>query len=166
MQSKTFAIRSRIPPKLVRNAGPIICMPVAQAMVAAMFMPIAVILSVGVDLALSISQSQLWQSAGYRLTAADSIRDAIDNIRYGDFDLVLMGDSIRLCDRERLTFLIRALSSCVPVVCVTDSPSDCAAFADATVKNDPIQLLQCVGELLAAQAGKRAANRGIIRADC
>jgi len=123
-----------------------------------MFMPIAVILSIGLDLSLSKSESQDWQSAGYRMTPAGSIRDAIDHIRYGDFDLVLMGDSIRLGDRERLTFLIRALGSRVPVLCVTDSSSDSATFADATINNEPVRLLHCIRELLAAQAGKPAAN--------
>jgi hypothetical protein len=140
--------------------------PIAEALAASMFMPVAVILSVGVDLSLSKSQSQAWQSAGYHMTPAASIRDAIDHIRYGDFDLVLMGDSIRLGDRERLTFLIRALGSRVPVVCITDSPRDCAGFADATINNEPTRLLQCLGVVLAARAGKPAANRAIPRADC
>jgi hypothetical protein len=140
--------------------------PIAEVLAATMFMPIAVILSIGVDPALSKSQSQVWQSAGYHVTPAGSIRDAIDHIRYGDFDLVLMGDSIRLGDRERLTFLIRALGSRVPVVCVTDSPSDCAAFADATVRDEPGSVLQCIRELLAVQAGKPPLNGAVRRAEC
>jgi hypothetical protein len=44
---------------------------------------------------------QLWLSTGYRVTSAGSFPDAIDNIRYGDFELALMGDSISLGDRER-----------------------------------------------------------------
>jgi hypothetical protein len=166
MQSKTFALPYTPVTKLGHNAGPIEHPSIAQNIAATMFMPSAVILSVGTDLSLSRSESLAWQSAGYRVTAVGSIRDAIDYIRYGDFDLVLMGNSIRICDRERLTLLIRALGSRVPVVCVTDSSSDCAAFADATVSNEPIKLLQCIGELLAAQAGKPAANRAIPRAHC
>ncbi len=165
MQSRKSALNSFPTPKSVREAGPIQFVPIAEALAATMFMPIAVILSVGLDLSLSRSQSQVWQTTGYRVTLAESIRDALDYIRYGDFDLVLMGDSIQLVDRKRLTFLIRALGSCVPVVCVTDSPSDCAAFADATINNEPTRLLECIGELLAAQAGKSAANRAIPRAD-
>jgi hypothetical protein len=159
MLNKTFAIRLSPASKSVRDPGPIECVPIAEALTATMFMPIAVILSIGVDLSLSGGHSQAWQSAGYCVTPAESIRDAIDHIRYGDFDLVLLGDSIRIGDRERLAFLIRALGSRVPVVCITDSPSDCAAFADATVNHEPTRLLQCIGELLAAQAGKPAARR-------
>jgi hypothetical protein len=165
MQSK-MALRSSVATKLVRDPGPIKRLPLIQNIAATMFMPTAVILCVGVDLSLSRSESRVWQSAGYRMTAVGSIRDALDYIRYGDFDVVLMGDSIRLGERERLTFLIRASGSRVPVVCVTDSSSDRASFADATVTSDPSKLLQCIGELLTAQAEKPAANRAIPRAHC
>ncbi len=158
MQSKMFALSFSPTAKSVRDAGPIQFPPIAEGTAATLFMPITVILGVGVDLLLSKSQSLAWQSAGYRITASGSIRDAIDRIRYGDFDLVLMGDSLPLCDRERLTFLIRASGSGVPLVCITDSPSDCAAFADATISSEPTRLLQCVGEVLVAQARKPAAN--------
>lgn len=158
MQSKTPALRPTFMPGSVRSIGPIQSAHFAEALAATTFMPTAVILSVGEDLSLSGSQSHAWQSAGYRVTPAGSIRDAIDHIRYGDYDLVLLGDSIRVGDRERLTFLIRALGSRVPVVCVTASPGDCAGFADATTHSEPTRLLQCVGEML-AQAKKPPASR-------
>jgi hypothetical protein len=122
-------------------------------------MPIAVILSVGMDLSLSRSQSQAWQSAGYCVTSAGSIRDAIDRIRYGDFDLVLMGDSLPLGDRERLTFLIRALGSRVPVVCVSQTFSVIVPLSQTqpSTTSQP-DCCNCVGEVLAAQVRKHAAN--------
>jgi hypothetical protein len=166
MQSKTSALRSSQATKSVRNGGPIQSVALPEALAATMFMPTAVILAVGVDPWLSGSRGEFRQSTGYHMTPAESIRDAIDHIRYGDFDLVVMGDAIRLDDRERLAFLICALGSRVPVVCVTDSPGDCATFADATVRNDPGSLLQCIGDLLAGQAGKPVANRATSRANC
>lgn len=165
MKSKTLALQLSPAANSALDAGPIQCVPIPEALAATMFMPIAVILAVGVDLSLSKRESHVWQNAGYHVTEAGSIRDAIDHIRYGDFDLVLLGDSIRLGDRERLAFLIRGLGSRVPVVCVTDSSGYGAAFADATVHNEPIRLLQCIRELLAVQAGKPAANRATARTD-
>jgi len=165
MQSSKSALKSSATPESVRYAGPIRPGPFAGASAATTFLPVAVILSVGVDLPLSGSQSRAWQSARYHVTPAESMRDAIDHIRYGDFDLVLIGDSVRPADRERLAFLIRALGSRVPVVYVTDSSSDCADFADATARSEPNPLLQCIGKLLAAQAGQPAA-RPISRVDC
>ena len=165
MKSRTSALPSSPALESVRDAGPIQCVPIAGARAATTFMPIAVILSVGVDLTLSTIQSQVWQSAGYHVTPAGSLRDAIDYIRYGDFDLVLMGDCIGASDKKRLVLWIRALGLRVPVVCVTNSSSDCPVYADATVNKEPFRLLCCIGELLAARAGKPAANRAISRAD-
>lgn len=59
------------------------------------------------------------------------------------------GDSIPRSDRERLTFLVRAFGSRVPIVYVTKYGSDCAAFADATISEEPVRLLPRIGELLA-----------------
>jgi len=147
--------------KSVRDAGLIKSLPQARESGSAAWTPMTVILVVGVDLSLSRSQDMVWQAAGYSVTPARSIRDAIVAIRYGDFDVVLMGDSIALCDRERLTFLIRASGSRVPVVCMTDSPGDCEGFAFATARCEPNALLQSIRELLAAEAGKIAANGAV-----
>jgi len=72
-----------------------------------------------------------WQSAGYFVTWTNSIREAIEWFRVGDFDLVLLGGSIPLESRERLAFLIRASGSNTPVVSIVDSSADCDAFAEA-----------------------------------
>jgi hypothetical protein len=100
MQSKTFVLQP-LAARSVRNAGPVQCVPIVDALAANMAMPTAVILSVGTDSSLSRAEMQLWLSTGYRVTSAGSFPDAIDNIRYGDFELALMGDSISLGDRER-----------------------------------------------------------------
>jgi DNA-binding NtrC family response regulator len=122
-------------------------------------MLLTVVLAVGLDLSLLTSQSPVWQSAGYLVTSAGSIRDAIVHFRHGDFDLVLLGDSIPADSRERFTFLIRATGSRVPVVCITDSCSDCDSFADATIRSESVNLMQSVGELMAKRANMPAPNR-------
>lgn len=112
-------------------------------------MPLAVVLAVGVDSSLLASQRPVWQSAGYRITAPASIREAMVQFWGGDFDLILLSHSIPIESRERLTFLIRASGSRKPLVCVTDLPGDHDRFADATIRNEPDHLLQVIGELLA-----------------
>jgi len=54
--------------------------------------------------------------------------------------------------RERLTFLIRASGSQVPVVCIADSSGVCDRLADSTVKVDPTHILEELEELMASQA--------------
>ena len=111
-------------------------------------MPLAVVLAVGVDSSLLASQRPVWQSAGYRITAPASIREAMVQFWGGDFDLILLSHSIPIESRERLTFLIRASGSRKPLVCVTDLPGDHDSLR-ATIRNEPDHLLQVIGELLA-----------------
>jgi len=120
-------------------------------------MPLAVILAVGVDSSLLASQRPVWLSAGYYVTFAGSIREAILQFRDGDFDLIILDHSIPIESRERLTFLIRATGSQIPVVCVADSPGGHYSFADATIGNEPDDFLQVIRELLAKQVKTHAA---------
>ena len=112
-------------------------------------MPLAVVLAVGVDSSLLANQRLVLQSAGCYCVPARSIRDALTQLREGDFDLILLGHFLPLESRERLTFLIRASGSRIPVVCVKEPSSGHDSFADATIPNEPDYLLQVIGELLA-----------------
>jgi DNA-binding response OmpR family regulator len=118
-------------------------------------MLLTLVLAVAVDSSLLASRRFFWESAGCYVTSAGSIREAILQFRDGDFDLILLGDSIPIESRERLTFLIRASGSGIPVVCVTDSPGDHDSFADATIRNDGDDLLLVMEELLAARKSRR-----------
>ena len=120
-------------------------------------MPPTVVLSVGVDYSVLARQRPVWQSAGCYVTSAGSIREAIVQLRDGDFDLILLGHSIPIESRERLTFLIRASRSQIPVVCVTDSPGGLDSSADVTICDEPGNLLQVIGELLAKRVNTHTA---------
>ena len=115
-------------------------------------MPLTVLLAVGLHSSLLESQRSVWQSAGYHITSADSIREGIAQFHKGDFDLVLLSHSIPAESRERLTFLIRASGSRIPVICVSDSSSSCDSFADATVQGGQDNLLRGIENLLAKRA--------------
>jgi hypothetical protein len=65
------------------------------------FVPQTGVLAISVDSALLANQCSIWQSAGYFVTFAESIREAIVQLRDGDFDLVLPGPSIPADSRER-----------------------------------------------------------------
>ncbi len=122
-------------------------------------MSFTVILALGLD-SLVAGQRSVWQSAGYFVTPIKSINEAIAHLREGDFDLVLLGNSIPIDSRERFTFLIRASGSRTPVVSVTDSSTECDSFADATITNDPASLLRSIRELM----GERTRAHGQSRA--
>jgi DNA-binding NtrC family response regulator len=116
------------------------------------FMTSTVILAVGLDSSLLENHISVWQSFGLIVTFVGSIKDAIVRFRDGDFDVILLGHSIPGDSRERLTFLIRASGSRVPVVCISDSPGNCDSSADAAIKDEPTNFLEEIGELIANRA--------------
>jgi DNA-binding response OmpR family regulator len=115
-------------------------------------MPIKVVLAVGLDSWKLTAQSFALRSAGLVFMSAMSIREAIEHFHAGDFDLVLLSDTISMEDKERLTFLIRASGSRTPVVCIAKSPSDSNLFADATLNGDACALLKGMRAALAKTA--------------
>jgi DNA-binding response OmpR family regulator len=115
-------------------------------------MPLTVILAVGLDPLIATAQSAAWKSLGYIVISATSIRKAIDHFRAGDFDLVLLGNSISLESKERLTFLIRSSGSHTPVICIGDTSGDHDFFADATLNSDSSEFLKGIDELLVKKA--------------
>jgi hypothetical protein len=127
------------------------------------FMSLKVVLAIGVDSSLLETQSSAWRSSGYIFTFAWSIKDAIIHFRYGDFDLVLLGPSLPAESKERLTFLIRASGSRVPVGCILDSSSDYDRFADTTFKVDPTHILEEIEELMANRARMPATRSAMAR---
>jgi DNA-binding response OmpR family regulator len=122
-------------------------------------MAVTVVLAVGLDPWMLMAQDSAWRSEGYIVISAHSIRDAIDHFKAGDFDLVLLGHSITAESKERLTYLIRASGSTTPVVCISSSRDVSYAFADATLRNDPVELLAGMKELMASGTRIPAAER-------
>ena len=114
------------------------------------------ILAVGLDSPSTEADRRTWQSAGYFVTWTNSIREAIEWFRVGDFDMVLLGGSIPPESRERLAFLVRASGSNTPVVSITGSSNDFDSFADAAINDEPKDVFRRIGEILASNAAFRS----------
>lgn len=106
------------------------------------------ILAVGLDMPLTDADRRTWQSAGYFVTWTNSIREAIEWFRVGDFDLIVLGESIPPESRERLAFLVRASGSNTPVVFITGSSNGCNSVVDAMIGDEPKELFRKIGEIL------------------
>ena len=118
-------------------------------------MHIVVVLAVGLDSWRLTSQDSDLRSAGYVVLSAGSIRNAIEQFKVGDFDLVLLGQSISAEHKERLTGLIRTSGSRTPVVCMPNSSDGCTSLADGTLQGDASALLTGMEEILAKTPGAR-----------
>ena len=111
-------------------------------------MPHTLVLAVGHDPVLLETRSQVLQAAGYTVVSELSLKKAVARYLEGDFDLVLLCHSIPAKNRELLTKLLREHTSCTPIVSVSSSLSALDSFADATIGNDPKELLVGLRELL------------------
>ena len=111
-------------------------------------MPLALVLSVGLDSVVLGARSPLLQSEGYIVVSSLSVKEAVDIFLTGDFDLVLLDNSLPAKDRDRLTCLIRASGSRIPVVSVAPEYSHADSFADAMLESDPNKLLMGIRRVL------------------
>jgi CheY-like chemotaxis protein len=116
-------------------------------------MPITVALAIGFDPWLFEAQRAAWRSAGYFVTATGSIEEAIRYFRCGDFDLVLLDNSIPRGTRDTLSSLLRTSGSLVPVYCAADSSGNIEEFRLA-VTDGPHSLAGWIGRLAVTPSRK------------
>ena len=125
-------------------------------------MPLTLVLAVGLDsLSLEIRNSLL-QSAGYIAVSAHSLKEAANQFLNGDFDLVLLDNSLTTKDRNRITSLIRVSGSRTPIVSIasetTASRNDRDdSFVDATFDDNPDSLLRGIKSVLVKTAASQTA---------
>ena len=111
-------------------------------------MPLTLVLAIGLDsLSLGIRHSLL-QSAGYLVVSALSLREAANQFLNGDFDLVLLDNSLPAKDRDRMASLIRVSGSRTPVVSIGSEGSHNDSFIDATFDETPDNLLSGIRSVL------------------
>ena len=122
-------------------------------------MPLTVVLAVGMEPLKLTAQSSAWKSQGFILTSAGSVNEAINHFRAGDFDLVLLDQSISAESSERLTFLIRASGSLTPVMCLAGTSGDSHAFAGSPLGNDSNQFIAAMKELLTKESRVRETQK-------
>jgi CheY-like chemotaxis protein len=94
------------------------------------------------------------QGAGYTTVSAFSIKEAADRFLSGDFNLVLLDNSLSAREKDRLMSLIRASGSLTPVVSIASLYGQESSFADMTVDCDPDRLRAGVRKALISSANK------------
>lgn len=125
-------------------------------------MPLTLVLAIGLDsLSLGIRNSLL-QSAGYIVVSAHSLKEAASQFLNGDFDLVLLDDSLPKKDRDRIASFIRVSGSRIPVVSIASEISASEkghddSFVDATFDGHPDNLLRGIRSVLVRTATTPAA---------
>lgn len=111
-------------------------------------MALTAVLSVGLDPGLLRARNLVLQSAGYIVVSAYSVREAVDQFQAGDFDLVLLCQTIPAKERDGLTWWMRASGSRIPVVNVAGNLYSGDVVAGITVGSEPSALLWGIREVL------------------
>jgi len=112
------------------------------------FMVPGIVLAVGFEPSLMTARMLVLQSAGYVIVRGSSLKETVDHLHSGDFDLVLLCHSVPATDRERLTSLIRASGSRIPIVSIAGRLGECDAFANATLEDGPNKFLAGIREVI------------------
>jgi CheY-like chemotaxis protein len=115
---------------------------------AEVFMMPGIVLAVGFESSLMTARMLTLQSAGYVVVRGSSLKETVHHLQSDDFDLVLLCHSVPATDRRRLTSLIRASGSRIPIVSIAGSLSECDAFANATLEDGPNKFLAGIREVL------------------
>jgi CheY-like chemotaxis protein len=110
----------------------------------------ALILNVGRDPVLLNTRRLLLESAGYLVESACSTKDAINQFRSGDLDLVVLCHSVPEEERDYFIGLIRDYGSLIPVIFVAanSQPYSRDGFADLSTGSEPANLLRGVNNVL------------------
>ena len=107
-----------------------------------------IVLAIGFDPSLMTTRDLVLQSAGYAVVEASSLKEAVDHFQSGDFDLVLLCHSVPAGGRERLTSLIRASGSRIPIVSIAGSLGECDPFANSTLEDGPNKFVAGIRDAL------------------
>lgn len=115
------------------------------------------ILAVGLDQLILSSRCSVLRTAGHVVVPGSSVAESIDLFPTSDFDLVLLCHSIPIEDRDRLTSIIRAGGSHIPIytVAANSNPTQCG-ISDGLLSSGPevlIEQIEQASQSVAALAG-------------
>jgi CheY-like chemotaxis protein len=89
------------------------------------------------------------RSAGHIVVSATNIKEAVHLFQEGDFDLIVLCHTLPRIDSERLTSLIRASGSRIPILCVAGvERGEYNTRADAIPDKDPVAFLRRIEDVL------------------
>lgn len=106
------------------------------------------LLSAGRDPDLLKQRNAQLLAAGFKVASATDSYEVVDKLLNGNFDLVLLCDSMSDQDRERLARIISSYSPSTPVVLISRADGEEHAFGSGPLRCHPEQLLATVAGLL------------------
>lgn len=106
------------------------------------------VLMVGRDPISVETHSRVLRSAGYTVISSVWPELSINQFLAGDFDLVLLCACLRAEEKNRVCSCLRRHTSRAPIVSIARHAGDRDPYVDATVEDDPAQLVAGLRELV------------------
>lgn len=116
------------------------------------------ILYAGRDPGLVQSRRLILEAAGYVVDLCDSTEDCIRKFLEGEYDLVMLCNSLREGDRERLSSLVRRFSARTSVLRVCSLPEEAQKSPAHACTGEPEIILGSVAAIVVRAAGKPPAR--------
>ncbi len=117
-----------------------------------------IILYAGRDHGLVQSRRMVLEQAGYVVDLCDNSEDCVRKFLDGDHDLILLCNSLRDGERERLISLVHRFSSRTPILRVCSMPGERREGPEHTCTGEPQTILHTVAVALAAAGVKPPAR--------
>jgi CheY-like chemotaxis protein len=106
------------------------------------------ILSAGRDTNLLKQRSAILRQAGYEVVTADNSPELVNRLFNGDFDLVLLCDSMREEERRRLIAIVKSHTPSTPVVLIEEKLRLVDEAEGQEILCRPEQVLEAVRDAL------------------
>ncbi len=116
-----------------------------------------VILYAGRDPGLLQSRRLILEQQGYVVELCDNTEEFVAKFLEGDYDLVLLCNSLRTTEWQRLSSLVHRFSARTPVLRVCSMAEE-ARDAEHACTGEPQAILKTIADLLAVGGGKPAAR--------
>ena len=107
------------------------------------------ILSAGHDSVVLKRRNAVITAAGYSVASATDSHEAVDKLLNGDFDLVVLCQSIPDDDRRRLARIISSYSPSTPIIMVSQGQRDDYEFGTLALRCRPDQVVAAIQDCLA-----------------
>jgi DNA-binding response OmpR family regulator len=117
-----------------------------------------VILSAGRDAQLAKKRSLSLTSAGYEVVTVTTASDVINRLFSGDFDAVILCNSLPDQERRKLAGIVKSYSPSTPVIIVADSVGAQYDYGTQTANGAAADLIAAIGNAFSVGPSGRVAR--------
>lgn len=117
-----------------------------------------IILSAGRDAQIALKRSEALQSFGYHTVTASTASEVIHKLFNGDFDVVILCNSLPDAERRKLAGIVKSYSPSTPVIIVADIPGAQYDYGTQTASGAPADLVDAIEKAFSTKNNYRSAK--------